>query len=119
MAPNRRYPPSVQSGIPRLHGCPSGWSTHRFGDLLRIVERPTTLASEAEYQLVIAKRNRVGVVARAKAVGRSIKTRPQYTVEAGDFLISRRQIVHGGCGVVPESLAGAIVSSEYACLQPT
>lgn len=32
----------------------------------------------------------------------------------GDFVISRRQIIHGACGIVPKSLDGAIVSNEYS-----
>ena len=37
-------------------------------------------------------------------------------MKAGDFLISKRQIVHGACGIVPPELDGAIVSNEYAVL---
>jgi len=40
-------------------------------------------------------------------------------VKAGDFLVSRRQIVHGGCGIVPHELDGAIVSNEYLVLHAT
>ena len=45
-----------------------------------------------------------------------IKTSAQFEVRADDFLISKRQIVHGACGIVPAGLADAIVSNEYAVL---
>ena len=48
--------------------------------------------------------------------GKEIKTPSQFEVRAGDFLISKRQIVHGACGIVPAGLNGAIVSNEYAVL---
>ena len=41
----------------------------------------------------------------------------QFRIEEGDFLISKRQIVHGACGTVPPDLGGAIVSNEYAVLR--
>ncbi len=65
------------------------------------------------YQLVTAKRSRGGIVARETLRGDQIKTKTQFYVEAGDFLISNRQVSHGACGVVPQSLHGAVVSNEY------
>lgn len=113
---SRRYPPSVQSGRPSLWPRPRGWATHHFADLVQIVERPVKIDPNTSYQLVLAKRNRKGVVARGAALGKTIKTVTQFQVCAGDFLISRRQIVHGGCGLVPPELDGAIVSNEYLVL---
>lgn len=115
---NTAYPPSICPGIPRLGRCPKGWSTCTFGDILTVVERPVPIDDDTVYQLVTAKRNRGGIVPREQLKGREIKTHGQYTVHAGDFLIANRQIVHGACGIVPESLDGAIVSGEYTVLLP-
>lgn len=112
------YPKSVQAGIPKLSN-PAGWSVVRIGDIFRVVQRPVDLQDDAEYQLVTAKRNRGGVVPREQLTGKAILTKSQFRIAAGDFLISRRQIAHGACGIVPEALAGAIVSNEYATLLPT
>ncbi len=57
-------------------------------------------------------------MSRGLLYGREIKTPTQFRVRAGDFLISRRQIIHGACGIVPTTLDGAIVSNEYATLLP-
>jgi type I restriction enzyme S subunit len=107
------YPPSIQAGIPALGETPKGWTRYRLGDLLDRVERPAKLVDSETYQLVTAKRNRGGIVAREVLRGDQIRTKTQFYVEAGDFLISNRQISHGACGIVPVSLDRAIVSNEY------
>lgn len=112
------YPPSVQAGIPRLGTLPRGWSRVRLGDLLRPVYRPIEIIDDQIYQLVTAKRSRGGIVARERLPGRHIKVKDQYEVRAGDFVLSNRQISHGGVGLVPPELNGAIVSGEYTVLEP-
>lgn len=107
------YPPSIQAGIPKLGVTPKGWTRFPLGDLLRKVERPAKLADDKTYQLVTAKRSRGGIVARETLNGSQIRTKTQFYVETGDFLISNRQVSHGACGVVPASLHRAIVSNEY------
>jgi type I restriction enzyme S subunit len=64
------------------------------------------------------KPSRGGVVAREELRGDEIKTPTQFFVEEGDFIISRRQIIHGACGFVPPELSGAVVSNEYDVLRP-
>jgi type I restriction enzyme, S subunit len=107
------YPTSIQPGIPRLPALPSGWTRYALGDLLRKVERPATLIDDQTYQLVTAKRSRGGIVPREVLRGDQVLTKTQFYVEAGDFLISNRQISHGACGLVPISLHNAVVSNEY------
>ena len=51
-----------------------------------------------------------------KLQGKNIAVKSQFYVREGDFLISKRQIVHGACGFVPKELDGAIVSNEYLVL---
>lgn len=112
------YPPSVQPGIPRLGRRPKGWTRAPIGEFLEPVFRPAKLVDDERYQLVTAKRNRGGIVPREVLFGRDIRTKTQFFVEAGDFLISKRQISHGACGIVPQSLKGAVVSNEYVALRP-
>lgn len=107
---------SHDRGIPRLGDCPSGWKTRRLRELLSVVERPVTLQPDKTYRLVTAKRYRAGIVPRETLCGSQIKTATQFETKSRDFLISRRQIIHGACGLVPPSLDGAIVSNEYSCL---
>ncbi|MDX1091022.1 hypothetical protein GOL89_28730 [Sinorhizobium medicae] len=118
MARSSLFPASVQPGKPRLGICPTGWTTVTFGDVLGIVERPIDLNDEVEYQLVTAKRSRGGVVARSILKGAEILTKTQFRIERDDFLMSNRQIIHGGCGIVPPALHDAVVSNEYSVLRP-
>lgn len=116
MARNLQYPPSVKPGLPRLGDTPKGWSRVTFGDVLKVVEREAQLKDDDEYQLVVARRNRGGIAPRERLLGREILTKSQFRVHSGDFLISKRQIVHGACGIVPPDLHGSVVSNEYAVL---
>lgn len=107
------YPPSIQAGIPKLGLTPKGWTRFSLGELLHRVERPAKLVDAETYQLVTAKRNRGGIVARETLRGDQIRTKTQFYVETGDFLVSNRQISHGACGIVPAGLHRAVVSNEY------
>ncbi|WP_372097772.1 restriction endonuclease subunit S [Tistrella mobilis] len=112
------FPPSVQPGIPKLGRKPRGWTRAPIGEFLEPVFRTAKLVDDERYQLVTAKRSRGGIVPRAILYGRDIHTKTQFYVEANDFLISRRQISHGACGLVPANLDGAVVSNEYVALKP-
>ena len=112
------YPSSVVKGIPRLGRKPEGWCEVAFGDVLEVVKRPATIDPDQSYQLINVKRNRGGVIPRETKRGREIKTKTQFYVAAEDFVISRRQIVHGACGIVPPELNRALVSNEYSTFVP-
>lgn len=112
------YPKSIQAGIPKIDN-PAGWPTPKIGALLKVVQRPVRLETTKEYRLVTARRSRGGIVRRETLLGKDIATPSQFEIAEGDFLISRRQIAHGACGIVPSELAGSIVSNEYAALRPT
>jgi type I restriction enzyme S subunit len=112
------YPPSINAGIPKLGELPAGWSRLRMKDMLEVIERPVKLVDDQTYQLVTAKRSRGGIVSRGTLRGDEIRVKQQFEVRAGDFILSNRQIAHGGCGIVPPELDGAVVSGEYTVLHP-
>lgn len=114
---HKTYPDSVKHGIPRLGSLQPGWQRFRIGELLEEVRRPVQMNDDDEYDLITVKRSRGGAVKRETLLGREISVKTQFRVEADDFLISKRQIVHGACAVVPASLAGSIVSNEYSVLR--
>jgi type I restriction enzyme S subunit len=111
------YPKSVQSGLPRLGTCPPGWTRGPLSAHLIEELRPLNMADDEVYDLVTVKRSRGGVVLRERLKGSEIAVKTQFRLKAGDFLISKRQIVHGACGIVPPELDGAIVSNEYSILR--
>ncbi|WP_081044648.1 restriction endonuclease subunit S [Xanthomonas translucens] len=115
-AENSGLPASVQPGIPTLPPAPAGWRRVQLRDHLKEVRRPVALVNDETYTLVTVKRSRGGVELREVLQGNEVKTPTQFYVHADDFLISKRQIVHGACGIVPPALDGAVVSNEYAAL---
>lgn len=118
MSRSRLYPPSVDSGFPTLPATPKGWTRTTFDKVLEVVERPVKLDTSRVYKTLTAKRNRGGIVLRDEILGKDILTKTQFEVKAGDFVISRRQIIHGACAVAPTDLDGAVVSNEYSTLRP-
>jgi type I restriction enzyme, S subunit len=96
---------------------PNDWEVRPLGTLFDLVERRVDMDDNEEYQLVTVKRRNGGVVERERLTGKKIKVKNQYWIEEGDFLISKRQIVHGACEIVPAALDGSIVSNEYSVLQ--
>jgi len=92
------------------------WESKTLGTLVSNTERPIVMDDETEYALVTVKRRYGGVIAREILKGKAISVKSQFLVEANDFLVSKRQIVHDACGLVPAELTGSIVSNEYSVL---
>ena len=108
------YPESVKVGKPLLSELPKGWEQKSLDNYLNLESRKVNLENDKEYDLVTVKRSRGGVVRREHLKGRDISVKSQFYIKEGDFLISKRQIVHGACGIVPRNLNDSIVSNEYS-----
>ena len=89
------------------------WANKNIGNILAEINRPIELMDEESYQLVTVKRRNEGVVPRAILKGKNILVKNYFIVNSGDYLISKRQVVHGANGIVPKSLDNAVVSNEY------
>ncbi|KAB5493394.1 restriction endonuclease subunit S [Serratia sp. RJAL6] len=89
------------------------WKNKKIGRILTEIKRPIELMDNISYQLVTVKRRNEGIVPRAVLKGKNILVKNYFSVEAGDYLISKRQVVHGANGIVPDNLDGAVVSNEY------
>lgn len=92
--------------------------TKKISQWITLVERPVELEDNTAYQHVTVRRGFAGVESRGIFKGKEIKVKNYFVVQAGDFLISKRQIAHGACGIVPKSLDGAVVSNEYNVFVP-
>jgi type I restriction enzyme, S subunit len=93
------------------------WQVKKIGQVLIVDARPIKMNDEQDYSLVTVKRRYGGVVSRGTFKGGSIKVKSQFLLEENDFLISKRQIVHCACGLVPAEFEGSIVSNEYSVLR--
>lgn len=94
------------------------WKLKSIGSVLIEKQRPINMQDEIEYSLVTVKRRYGGLISRGIYKGKTIKVKSQFEVQENDFLISKRQIVHCACGVVPKELDRSIVSNEYSVLVP-
>ncbi|QDL56912.1 restriction endonuclease subunit S [Rhodoferax aquaticus] len=112
-----RWVPHAEFKDCELGTIPAAWSVSSIGSLFEVVERAIRMADEQSYRRVTVKRRYGGIELRDEQRGSDIKVKSQFALEAGDFLISERQIVHGACGIVPSWLAGALVSNEYLVLK--
>jgi type I restriction enzyme S subunit len=112
-----RWLPHSEFNDSELGEIPSDWQVKAIGEVLEIIERPIKMKDDQLYRRVTVKRRHGGVELRDELPGRDIKVKNQFLLEAGDFLISERQIVHGACGLVPMALQGALVSNEYLVLK--
>ena len=93
------------------------WEQRKVGETITEVSRPIELNDYQEYQLVTVKRRNEGIVSRGKMYGKNILVKKYFEIHAGDYLISKRQLVHGANGIVPKNLDNAVVSNEYmACV---
>jgi type I restriction enzyme, S subunit len=97
----------------RFKGFSGDWEQKLIGDVLTETKRPMVLEDQKLYELIVVKRRNQGVVSRGYLHGRDILVKSYSQLQTGDFLISKRQVVHGATGIVPENLNGAIVSNEY------
>lgn len=92
---------------------PKNWKEYKIGDLFTETKRSIILEDEQEYELVTVKRRNEGVVSRGHLRGENILVKNYFQVREGDFVVSKRQVVHGATGIIPKSLDKAIVSNEY------
>ena len=97
---------------------PGDWTSKKIGQWLQPMERPISLEDEEKYELVTVRRGFGGVDSRGTYWGKNVLVKNYFGLRTGDFVISKRQIAHGACGVVPVELDGAVVSNEYNVFVP-
>jgi type I restriction enzyme S subunit len=97
----------------RFKGFEYAWEEALIGEVLTEKKRPIVLRDQQRYELITVKRRNEGIVSRGHLFGRDILVKNYAQLQTGDFVISKRQVVHGATGMVPPELDGAIVSNEY------
>tara|TARA_B100000700_G_C14995813_1_gene833729 strand:- start:226 stop:1437 length:1212 start_codon:yes stop_codon:yes gene_type:complete len=89
------------------------WKFRKFSEVLSLSINPINMGDNEQYELITVRRRNGGVVSRGHYKGSEVLVKTQFRLSANQFVISKRQIVHGACGIVPATLDGAIVSNEY------
>ena len=91
----------------------TGWPLVPFSKLLTKSEERIKLEPLAKYRQVTVKLWGQGVVERSVVTGQEIGSETRLVVRANQLLISRIDARNGASGLVPESLDGAVVSSDF------
>lgn len=92
------------------------WQRVRIADLFEEVWRYEKWDENALYNLVSIRRRGGGLFSRGALLGQQIKVKKLKSLRTGDFLISKRQVVHGAWGLVTSEYNGTMVSDEYDSL---
>ena len=92
------------------------WREVRLGDVLREVNKPVDWSDDELYRLVSVRRRSGGVFHREDLYGHQILTKTLKHAHAGDFLISKMQVVHGAMALVTQEFDGMQISGSYISL---
>ena len=85
----------------------------KIGDFLKPVRKAIAVQPDVEYKQVTIRMNNQGACLRGTKKGSEIKTKKQFLVEPGQFILSKIDARNGAFGLVPEDLAGAIVTQDF------
>jgi len=95
-----------------LQGFPSHWTEVRIGDILRYLDEQVVFNDTAEYITITVKRRHGGLEARERLFGHEIKTKKQYRLHPGAFIISRVQCWHAAFAIVPNDIPENMIASQ-------
>ena len=96
----------------------SEWKELALKEILHLQSDSLSMDDETTYELITVKRRFGGIKSRGHFKGKDVLVKNQFTIHENEFVISKRQIVHGACGLVPSELEGSIVSNEYNVFRP-
>lgn len=91
----------------------SKWPRVVFGDIASFRKEFVQIEDTETYKRCRVQLHAQGVILRDSILGVDIKTKRQQVCRAGEFLVAEIDAKHGGYGLVPDELDGAIVSSHY------
>jgi len=91
----------------------SVWSRVPLGEILTKSEEWTETLPDEQYRLVTVRLWGGGVVLRSEVSGDRIAAKRQLVVRPNQFILSRIDARNGAFGLIPDSLDGAIVSSDF------
>ncbi|HOX27456.1 MAG TPA: restriction endonuclease subunit S [Candidatus Krumholzibacteria bacterium] len=95
---------------------PKEWVPRRLGDILRDEPRHVTVEDNTTYRLVSVRRRSGGLFDREVRAGSDIGYDRLRVIKDRDFLIARRQVIHGAMAMATPEFEGAYVSDSYANL---
>ncbi len=94
------------------------WVTCKIGDILKNVVRHVAVDNNNTYRLVSMRRRSGGLFDRSNSMGADIGYSKLKTIKVGDFVIARRQVIHGAMAMATKEFDGAYISDAYVTLVP-
>ncbi|MCL5995777.1 MAG: restriction endonuclease subunit S [Chloroflexi bacterium] len=91
----------------------NGWPMVVLGELLAKSDERIDLQLDKTYSEVTVRLWGRGVTERGKVTGAHIAAGKRLAVHAGEFILSRIDARNGAFGLIPQSLDGAVVSSDF------
>jgi type I restriction enzyme, S subunit len=94
----------------------TNWRRVQLSEVLKHVFRSVNWSPNDVYRLISIRRRCGGLFRREDLRGADYKTTDLHEIRTGDFLVSKRQVVHGAWGMVTKEFSGCHVSKEYSIL---
>ena len=85
----------------------------RIGDILTRNKTTVVVEDGTSYKQVTIRTNYKGVCLRGMQDGSTILTKNQFSVSAGQFILSRIDARNGAFGIIPDELEGAIITNDF------
>lgn len=89
------------------------WKRVRLADILTYLDERVDLEDDKEYLTITVKRRHGGLEMRERFFGHAIKTKKQFRLVPGSFIISRIQCWHQAYAIVGDVEANVIASTNY------
>ncbi len=104
---------NLLTGKKRLKGFDEKWKRYSYRKLLKVVKRNFDWNENELYKLISVRRRSGGIFFRESLYGHQILVKGLRTVNVGDFLFSKMQILHGASALVTEEFDGTKISGSY------
>lgn len=104
---------SVQYVVEEKLGFTKKYPMAKIGSFLSRSKELVTLQDDIVYKRVSVSTIGKGIAVRDTKLGKDIRTKKQYLVKKGQFLLSKIDARNGAFGVVPEEADGAIITGNF------
>lgn len=91
----------------------SEWQKVKISNLLKRYKNPVDIQDSMTYKRVTIRGKHQGIRVRDEEIGKKIGTKKQFTIKAGQFILSKIDARYGAFGTVSEELDGAIITGNF------
>lgn len=85
----------------------------KISDFLKRIKNQIIIDDSTTYKRVTVSGNHKGVSLRDKVLGSKIGTKKQFTIQGGDFILSKIDARNGAFGIIPVELNNAIITGNF------